>query len=516
MSIWEDWSGRGSHVDFKSDETIPLVQGRFLGHGAMGGVYETHCKGVALAWKRRFCRKRIGDKERKEIEILKKLSHRHIIQLVGTYTHKQFLGLLLYPVAVCDLATFFEDIETLHSGQPLDLMQEERFQSLGLPYKLDAYNISAFLYGTIGCLASAIEYLHSQQIRHKDLKPSNILLSRGRLWLTDFGSATDFSTLSQSATENGERGTPKYFAPEVAQYRPNGRAADIFSLGCIYLEIATLFFQGNLRGLKELRPSMDTSFQANLHRSRDWFKLLQQSASPRYRHLLLEIELMLVADPELRPSATTLHKRLLHIDHFKSSGGRSLFGSCCSVKLMGPDEVELAVQQRVRDIEEHRESERRVFQARIKELENHLTDALNPTHGIERELWRQRRQSGNSQSEKPTKELPEAYLPGQTTKYFAPLPEHWIVKYNADTDAFFFFNDITRETTIHDPRSREYPPKREEMFVTTSPLPPYLPAFPVPLLPQHLRKPVEMLDTTSPPSGEAKWRGRRIKALKET
>jgi serine/threonine protein kinase len=60
---------------------------------------------------------------------------------------------------------------------------------------------------------SAIAYLHHQKIRHDDLKPSNILLSPDQLWLTDFGSSTDFSLLSRSTTDN-ERGTPRYFAPE--------------------------------------------------------------------------------------------------------------------------------------------------------------------------------------------------------------------------------------------------------------------------------------------------------------
>ncbi|KAF2000281.1 kinase-like protein, partial [Amniculicola lignicola CBS 123094] len=130
----------------------------------------------------------------------------------------QFLGLLLHPVAVCDLATFMED-----------------FEAIDFDDKCNRY-----LYSQIGCIVAAVEYLHIQSIRHKDLKPSNILLSPNRLWLTDFGSATDFSMLSVSATENGERGTPKYFAPEVATFSPNGRAADIFSLGCILLEICTL------------------------------------------------------------------------------------------------------------------------------------------------------------------------------------------------------------------------------------------------------------------------------------
>lgn len=82
------------------------------------------------------------------------------------------------------------------------------------------------IYLQIGCLVSAVEYLHEQEIRHKDLKPSNVLLSSDGLDLSDFGSAKDFSLLSQSATDN-ERGTPKYFAPEVCpKPRGNHRLAD--------------------------------------------------------------------------------------------------------------------------------------------------------------------------------------------------------------------------------------------------------------------------------------------------
>jgi hypothetical protein len=112
VPIGFDWAGRGtSHIDFNQDDVLPLVQGRFLGNGMYGGVYETVCRGMSFAWKRRYCQKRIGINELREIEVLKKLSHRHIIQLVGTYTQGPFLGLLLWPVAVCDLATFMEDVE---------------------------------------------------------------------------------------------------------------------------------------------------------------------------------------------------------------------------------------------------------------------------------------------------------------------------------------------------------------------------------------------------------------------
>ncbi|KAF2691848.1 hypothetical protein K458DRAFT_6380 [Lentithecium fluviatile CBS 122367] len=82
--IREDWSGKGVHVDFQPSEQVPLKEGRFLGQGSVGVVYETIIRGHAFAWKRRFCRHRIGDAESKEIEILKKVSHHHIVKFAGS------------------------------------------------------------------------------------------------------------------------------------------------------------------------------------------------------------------------------------------------------------------------------------------------------------------------------------------------------------------------------------------------------------------------------------------------
>src|SRR5205823_2587772 len=87
----------------------------------------------------------------------------------------------------------------------------QHFTSLGIS-DISNLAVRARLLQTLGCLASAILYLHENQIRHKDLKLMNILLSHDGLWVTDFGTSTDFSELYQSATEGGERGTPKYFA----------------------------------------------------------------------------------------------------------------------------------------------------------------------------------------------------------------------------------------------------------------------------------------------------------------
>lgn len=180
----------------------------------MAWVHETTVQGHKVAWKKMHIRTRSrrGVKEMKEVEVLKKLSHVHMVVLVGTFTHERVLGLLLHPVAVCDLQSFFEDAQAYLSNSAedsqmlrLNALEYVTKQELGLAWPI---------YSQLGCLVSAVAYLHSQSIRHKDLKPSNVLLSKNRLYISDFGHATDFSLLTQSATEGGG-GTPRYLSPEV-------------------------------------------------------------------------------------------------------------------------------------------------------------------------------------------------------------------------------------------------------------------------------------------------------------
>ncbi|EON66454.1 serine/threonine protein kinase [Coniosporium apollinis CBS 100218] len=325
-----DWCGRGSHVEFETNETVPLREERFLGYGVNGGVWETACQGIKLAWKRRYCRGLIGPQERKEIEVLKKLSHHHIIQLVGTYSHRQFLGLLLWPVAVCDLGVFFEDFE-LFTFKYLEGSESEKLGShfQGMLDRFDQLSIGTTRYGNrsislllqcFGCLAQAVAYLHNERIRHKDLKPSNILLYHDGLRLTDFGTSTDFSALTVSVTDNGERGTPKYFAPEVAAFQPNGRAADIFSLGDKWC--------GLIAGVEPLAV-----------------------------HLLAEIKLMLAIEPEKRPAAEQLVEHLTVITCFKPSrrpstrGTAVLFGPCCTKAITTLSSAAVAVDGLKKELE---------------------------------------------------------------------------------------------------------------------------------------------------------------------
>lgn len=81
-------------------------------------------------------------------------------------------------------------------------------------------------------------WLHQQNIRHKDLKPSQILLSHDGLWVTDFGWSRDISDLTHSTTSEGDNIILKYHSPERAGKEACGRSEDVFALGCIFLEMA--------------------------------------------------------------------------------------------------------------------------------------------------------------------------------------------------------------------------------------------------------------------------------------
>jgi len=88
-------------------------------------------------------------------------------------------------------------------------------------------------------LAGALDYAHSRNVVHRDVKPVNILVSPSLwVWVTDFGIAK--SELSTNLTmAGGVLGTPDYMSPEQAKGEDVDARSDLFSLGCILFECVT-------------------------------------------------------------------------------------------------------------------------------------------------------------------------------------------------------------------------------------------------------------------------------------
>jgi len=99
-------------------------------------------------------------------------------------------------------------------------------------------------------IVSALDYLHTQNVVYRDLKPENLLLDRdGHLKITDFGFAKKLTDRTWTLC-----GTPEYLAPEIIQSKGHNKAVDWWALGILIYEMLAgypPFFDDNPFGIYE-------------------------------------------------------------------------------------------------------------------------------------------------------------------------------------------------------------------------------------------------------------------------
>ncbi|KAK9131113.1 hypothetical protein Sjap_011600 [Stephania japonica] len=184
-----------------------------VGEGSFGKVYKGRRKYTGQTVAMKFILKHgKSDKDiqnlRQEIEILRKLKHENIIEMLDSFeTPQEFC--VVTEFAKGELFEILEDDKCL---------PEEQVQAISKQ------------------LVKALHYLHSNRIIHRDMKPQNILIGSGCVVkLCDFGFARAMST--NTVVLRSIKGTPLYMAPELVREQPYNHTADLWSLGVILYEL---------------------------------------------------------------------------------------------------------------------------------------------------------------------------------------------------------------------------------------------------------------------------------------
>ncbi|XP_075752524.1 lkb1/serine/threonine kinase 11 isoform X5 [Rhipicephalus microplus] len=217
-------------IIYKAKKKRPKMVGHYLmgdvlGEGSYGKVKEvldshTLCRRAVKILKRRKLRKIPNGEQNvhREIQLLRQLSHRNVIQLVEVLHSEQKQK--MYMVMEYCVAVLQELLDSAQ-GHRLPLWQA---------------------HGYFCQLLDGLEYLHSQGIVHKDIKPGNLLLTNCEtLKISDLGVAEALDRFAVDDTCHTSQGSPAFQPPEIANGHDSfsGFKVDVWSSGVTLFNITT-------------------------------------------------------------------------------------------------------------------------------------------------------------------------------------------------------------------------------------------------------------------------------------
>lgn len=185
-----------------------------------------------------------------EISILKQLKHPHIVELLDYKQTDNHFNLIMEYCSLGDLSYFIRKKNELIQKHPLIKTMFIKYPS---PENSNGLN-KILVLNYLKQLSSALEFLRSKNLVHRDIKPQNLLLSppvfdqdifddKGFVGLpdlpilriADFGFARFLPNTSLAETLCG---SPLYMAPEILNYQRYTAKADLWSVGAVLYEMS--------------------------------------------------------------------------------------------------------------------------------------------------------------------------------------------------------------------------------------------------------------------------------------
>ncbi|RNA42360.1 ankyrin-2-like isoform X1, partial [Brachionus plicatilis] len=211
-------------IESENDFQFRWKRGNLLGKGAFGSVFQAMLStGEIIAVKQIEMEESDPVKARaeyecvrEEVKILRELEHENIVQFMGTMLECNVVNIFMELIPGGTIEAL------LKTFGPFD---EELFKNF------------------TNQIAEGINYLHSCNVVHRDIKGKNIMLmSNGIVKLIDFGCAKRLrknqSSNSIKQLLKSLKGTPYWMSPEVIRETGHGSKADIWSFGATVFEMA--------------------------------------------------------------------------------------------------------------------------------------------------------------------------------------------------------------------------------------------------------------------------------------